>query len=119
MSGSLGPATLVFGPLLGLLGTVTGIISTFDVIPLFGSGDPKRVMTSPDWIPASLAGLSEVVAEGVPVLGYTHWTLLDNYEWVFGYESKLGLCEVDRVTFDRTPKPSAAVYAGLVAASRA
>lgn len=71
------------------------------------------------FLPASLAGLSEVVAEGVPVLGYTHWTLLDNYEWVFGYESKLGLCEVDRVTFDRTPKPSAAVYAGLVAASRA
>ncbi|MEV6841926.1 family 1 glycosylhydrolase [Actinoplanes sp. NPDC051411] len=62
----------------------------------------------------SLAGLHEAIHEGVPVLGYLHWTLLDNFEWIFGYGLKLGLVEVDRATFARTPKPSAAEYARLV-----
>ena len=69
------------------------------------------------FIPAALAGLAQVVADGVPVLGYLHWTLLDNFEWVFGYESRLGLVEVDRTTFDRTPKPSSAGYAAIVRAN--
>lgn len=38
--------------------------------------------------------------------GLIHWTLLDNFEWVFGYEPKLGPHDVDRETFARTPKPS-------------
>ncbi|MBA2955313.1 family 1 glycosylhydrolase [Nocardioides sp. MAH-18] len=66
----------------------------------------------------SLAGLAGVMDEGVPVLGYIHWTLLDNFEWVFGYQHQLGLHEVDRETFARTPKPSAGVYADLVKSFR-
>jgi beta-glucosidase len=62
----------------------------------------------------SLAGLGEAMADGVPVLGYCHWTLLDNFEWVFGYDAHLGLYTVDRQTFVRTAKPSAAVYAALI-----
>ena len=54
------------------------------------------------------------MADGVPVLGYHHWTLMDNFEWIFGYEAQLGLHSVDRETFARTAKPSAAVYAALV-----
>jgi beta-glucosidase len=61
----------------------------------------------------ALAGLREAIEDGVPVLGYLHWTLLDNFEWIFGYGMRLGLVEVDRTTFARTPKPSAAVYARL------
>ena len=70
------------------------------------------------FIEPSLAGLRSVMDEGVPVLGYIHWTLLDNFEWVFGYKHQLGLHEVDRVTFERTPKPSAGVYAALVKSFR-
>lgn len=66
------------------------------------------------FIEPALAGLADVMAEGVPVLGYIHWTLLDNFEWVFGYQHHLGLHEVDRETFARTPKPSAGAYADLV-----
>jgi beta-glucosidase len=66
------------------------------------------------FIEPSLRGLREAVADGVPVLGYHHWTLMDNFEWIFGYHGKLGLFSVDRSTFERTPKPSAAVYAALV-----
>ena len=64
----------------------------------------------------SLAGLLDVMADDVPVLGYCHWTLLDNFEWVFGYGHQLGLHEVDRETFERTPKPSAGVYAAIAKA---
>jgi beta-glucosidase len=65
------------------------------------------------FIPAALKELRIVMTEGVPVLGYIHWSLLDNFEWVFGYGPKFGLCAVDRTTFKRTPKPSAAVYAAI------
>jgi beta-glucosidase len=66
----------------------------------------------------ALAGLRGAIDDGVPVLGYLHWTLLDNFEWIFGYGPKLGLVEVDRETFARTPKPSAAEYARIVRAQR-
>lgn len=66
----------------------------------------------------SLDGLAEAMRDGVPVLGYCHWTHLDNFEWVGGYGPKLGLHAVDRTTFERTPKPSAAEYGRLVAAHR-
>lgn len=65
------------------------------------------------FIPEALAGLHDVMAKGVPVLGYVHWTLADNFEWIFGYSRKFGLCSVDRSTFKRTPKPSAAVLRGI------
>jgi beta-glucosidase len=65
------------------------------------------------FIPAALTHLAAAIAEGVPVQGYVHWTLLDNFEWIFGYKPHYGLCAVDRQTFKRTPKPSASVLAGI------
>lgn len=67
----------------------------------------------------ALYGLRDAIEDGVPVIGYLHWTLLDNFEWIFGYDHKLGLVEVDRHTFERTPKPSAAEYARIVRAAAA
>ena len=66
----------------------------------------------------SLEGLARAIADGVPVIGYCHWTLMDNFEWIFGYGPQLGLHSVDRETFERTAKPSAGVYAGLVRQAR-
>lgn len=83
-----------------------------------GMGTPDDTLRA-NFIEPSLAGLQAVIDEGVPVLGYTHWTLMDNFEWIFGYDSQLGLHSVDRETFERTPKPSAAVYARLVRELRA
>lgn len=67
----------------------------------------------------SLAGLGRVMHDHVPVLGYLHWTLMDNFEWVGGYSSHIGLHAVDRTTFERIPKPSAAEYSRLVRESNA
>ncbi|HXP24967.1 MAG TPA: family 1 glycosylhydrolase [Steroidobacteraceae bacterium] len=65
------------------------------------------------FIPAALGLLADTMAAGVPVLGYVHWTLMDNFEWIFGYKPHFGLCSVDRQTFKRQPKPSAAVLAAI------
>lgn len=64
-------------------------------------------------IPAALVELQKAMAEGVPVQGYLHWSLIDNFEWISGYKQHLGLVAVDRTTFKRTPKPSAAVYSAI------
>jgi beta-glucosidase len=66
------------------------------------------------FIGPAIAELGAAVADGLPVLGYFHWTLMDNFEWIFGYETRLGLFSTDRTTFERTPKPSAAAYAAAV-----
>lgn len=65
--------------------------------------DARRIW----YIDAVLASLHESIAKGVPVLGYFHWSLIDNFEWAQGFKTKYGLVAVDRQTFKRTPKPSA------------
>jgi beta-glucosidase len=69
------------------------------------------------FIPAAIEALREVMDDAVPVVGYTHWSLLDNFEWIFGYTKFYGLYAVDRETFERTAKPSVAVYADIVRAA--
>lgn len=64
-------------------------------------------------IPAALAELKRAMEDGVPVLGYMHWSLVDNFEWVFGYKPQFGLHTLDRTTFKRTAKPSAAVLGAI------
>jgi beta-glucosidase len=59
------------------------------------------------YIDDALIGLRSVINEGVSVLGYIHWSLLDNFEWSLGFAPTFGLVAVDRGTFQRTPKPSA------------
>ena len=65
---------------------------------------------------AALRGMAEAMADGVDVRGYFHWSALDNYEWG-SYSPTFGLIAVDRTTFVRTPKPSAA-WLGAIGRSR-
>lgn len=74
--------------------------------------DSRRV----EYIRRSLNGVLECLAEGIDVRGYIHWSLLDNFEWIFGYAPKFGLVAVDRATQLRTVKPSAH-YLGEIARS--
>ncbi|MYM83385.1 family 1 glycosylhydrolase [Duganella sp. FT50W] len=64
-------------------------------------------------IPPALAALKKAMDDGVPVLGYLHWSLVDNFEWNAGYKAKFGLHSVDRTTFQRTAKPSALVLGSI------
>lgn len=53
-----------------------------------------------------LAEICSLTSEGVPVAGYYAWSLLDNFEWAFGYDKRFGLVHVDFKTQKRTPKSS-------------
>ncbi len=64
-----------------------------------------------EFIRDHLQAVARAVAAGVPVLGYFHWTLMDNFEWALGTTAKFGLAAVDSRTQRRTPRPSAEVYA--------
>lgn len=55
----------------------------------------------------ALRGLESCLEDGVKVLGYLHWSLLDSFEWVLGYWPKYGIIEVDRSRQARHPRPSA------------
>jgi beta-glucosidase len=66
------------------------------------------------YIDNALASLHGAIANGVPVMGYLHWSLIDNFEWTQGFKPKYGLVAVDRTTFKRTPKPSAS-HLGAIA----
>jgi beta-glucosidase len=65
--------------------------------------DKKRI----EFIQRAVQGVGRCLAEGIDVRGYIHWSLMDNFEWIFGYMPKFGLVAVDRETQKRTPKPSA------------
>ena len=65
----------------------------------------------PRFLADHLSAVHRAIAEGVDVRGYMHWTSMDNFEWAEGYAQRFGLFAVDRDTLERTPKPSAAVYA--------
>ncbi len=59
-----------------------------------------------------LAAVHDAIAEGAPVLGYCHWSFLDNFEWALGYAQRFGLVHVDYDTFARTVKDSGRDYRG-------
>jgi len=65
-----------------------------------------------------LSGVLRALADGVDVRGYTYWSLLDNFEWGYGYRPRFGLVAVDRETFARTPKRSYAWFREVVRANR-
>jgi beta-glucosidase len=50
------------------------------------------------------------IQEGIPVRGYLHWTLVDNFEWAEGWSVRFGLIELDLRTQERTPRVSASLF---------
>lgn len=63
------------------------------------------------WIEQTMAALDHVMEQGADVRGYLHWSLLDNFEWAYGWWPQFGLVQVDRQTMRRTIRPSAHLYA--------
>lgn len=59
-----------------------------------------------DFLFAHLAATKQAIADGANVQGFFYWSLLDNYEWAFGYERRFGLVHVDFDSLKRTPKSS-------------
>ena len=61
-----------------------------------------------------LSYMQQAMKEGVPVLGYQHWSLMDNFEWAEGYGPRFGLIYVDYATGKRTLKDSAYHYRDII-----
>ena len=65
-----------------------------------------------------LAACGRAAARGVPLAGYFAWSLLDNFEWDYGYDARFGLVYVDYPTQRRMMKDSGRRYAEIIASHR-
>lgn len=68
-----------------------------------------------EFLQLHLDAILDAIADGVPVGGYFYWSLLDNFEWAWGYDKRFGLVRVDYETQVRTPKSSALEYRRIIA----
>ncbi len=75
--------------------------------------DERRIQ----FIHDHLAALQDAIGRGVPVVGYCHWSFLDNFEWALGYAQRFGLVHVDYETLERTIKDSGRYYASIARAN--
>jgi len=66
------------------------------------------------WITETLTGIREAMKRGVPVLGYLHWSLMDNFEWSYGRWPRFGLAAIDYKTGARNLRPSAVWFGGVI-----
>lgn len=71
--------------------------------------DSRRI----EYYQRALTGLKRAIDDGVDVRGYVAWSLLDNFEWMSGFEPKFGIVAVDRATQKRTIKPSGAFLGNI------
>jgi beta-glucosidase len=76
--------------------------------------DPERQA----YLDEHVAAAGRAVEAGVPVAGYFVWSLLDNFEWAFGYARRFGIVYVDYPTLERVPKASFHWYRDVIAAHR-
>ena len=74
--------------------------------------DPERVA----YLQAHLGAVADAIDGGTDVRGYFAWSLLDNFEWAYGYDKRFGIVHVDYDTQVRTVKDSGREYARIVAA---
>jgi beta-glucosidase len=75
--------------------------------------DPQRIA----YYQGHLEATADAIADGAPLDGYFAWSLLDNFEWAFGYTKRFGLVYVDYDTQARIPKASARWYRDVIDAN--
>jgi beta-glucosidase len=107
----------------GLFDLLTRVARDYPGVPLYvtengaafdsGIHDTDRI----DYLSGHFAAAERAIADGVDLRGYFVWSLLDNFEWAYGYSKRFGLIHVDYETLERTPKDSAAFYAAVTRAN--
>lgn len=75
-----------------------------------GLDDNQRIK----FIEENLEYIKKAIDEGVDVRGYNYWSLLDNFEWLYGFEPRFGLVEIDYQTLERKPRKSFYAYRDLI-----
>ncbi|OGZ07021.1 MAG: hypothetical protein A3D65_06660 [Candidatus Lloydbacteria bacterium RIFCSPHIGHO2_02_FULL_50_13] len=67
-----------------------------------------------DFIKNYLSCVKKAIDDGVDVRGYFYWSLMDNFEWSFGFQKKFGLVALEPETLNRKIRPSAFVYKDII-----
>jgi Glycosyl hydrolase family 1 len=73
--------------------------------------DRQRLAYLENHVRACAAAIND---HGVSLAGYFAWSLLDNFEWQFGFQRRFGICHVDFKTLERTPRSSAIMYGNII-----
>ncbi len=109
----------------GLVEVLRRVATEYPAVPLYVTENGAAFDDEPDqdglvwdrqriaYLDAHLRACHEAITAGVPLRGYFAWTLLDNFEWAWGYSKRFGLVHVDFATQSRTPKQSAHWYSGV------
>ncbi|MGW5240446.1 GH1 family beta-glucosidase [Monashia sp. NPDC004114] len=115
----------------GLTELLTGLSQRYPGLPLLitENGAAFADTVSPDgrvrddgrtdYVRRHLGAVADALDTGADVQGYLVWSLLDNFEWAYGYDRRFGIVRVDYDTLERTVKDSGRFYAALVAHHRA
>jgi beta-glucosidase len=111
---SIGPEAMYWGPrhvarlwaVKSIFVTENGTSAADEVAADGNIYDTDRIMFLRNY----LMHLQRATSEGVPVLGYFLWSLMDNFEWSDGFEKRFGIYHVDFATLRRRPKLSASFY---------
>lgn len=110
----------------GLHRCLTWVTERYGQIPLFVTENGAAFDDGPDtegkihdqrrieYFRNHLLAAHKAMTSGVPLKGYFAWSLLDNFEWAFGYAKRFGLIHVDFDTQQRTPKDSAHFYRDVI-----
>jgi beta-glucosidase len=115
---NIGPAILYWGPrLVSDLWKVPAVYITEN-----GCAYPDRLNEKNEvidlgrvmYLREHLINAHRAVAEGYPLKGYFLWSLMDNFEWAFGYTKRFGICYVNYETLERIPKLSAKFYSEVI-----
>nr|WP_308801458.1 GH1 family beta-glucosidase [Streptomyces polyasparticus] len=104
----------------GLLQLLTRLDRDYPLPSLYitenGAAFPEEIHDTGriDYLDGHLRACSEAIGRGVPLHGYFVWSLLDNFEWAYGYAQRFGIVHVDYATQQRTLKDSARWYAEVI-----
>lgn len=91
-------------------------LSTVDWVSLDGKvHDTQRI----DYTRRYLLQFRRAAEDGVPILGYFHWSIMDNFEFTEGYRERYGLIHINYQTLERTPKDSSRWYRKVIASNGA
>ena len=99
---------------LPIVVTENGCASDDEVTPGGEVHDLARVM----YLRSYLRNVQRAAAEGYPVRAYWLWSLMDNFEWSWGYSRRFGITHVDYATQKRTPKQSFRLYQEIIRGNR-
>jgi beta-glucosidase len=77
--------------------------------------DPLRV----DYLRTHIRAVHAAIQQGADIRGYFVWSLLDNFEWAYGFSKRFGIVHVNYKTLERTPKASARLYSQIIATNGA